>query len=163
MTFKKSKVNKIFIVMFLILAIAVPVFQYYYMYANDYDFTITAYKMDVVVDDYGDMHIVESVTNKYSDRNTVFYKNLIYGKNNGFSSYEDESSLVKDVRVKVEDSRGVVFDTLTSENTSSHFVGYSYKYDRDELGNRIMCDYDVEDCEMIFISPALVRGHDTAH
>lgn len=150
MNFKKSKVSTILIVIFLVLAVAVPIFSSLIKYGNDYDFTISSYKVDAVIDEYGDMHVKESVTNDYNDRNTVFYKNLIYGKNNSFSTAFDKSSLVEDVRVKVEDSRGVVFDTATDVGTKSHFVGYSYNYDRDERGDLIRCENGVNNCAMIF-------------
>lgn len=150
MNFKKSKVSKILIVVFLVLAVVVPIFSSLITYSNDYDFTISSYKLDAFVDEYGDMHVIESVTNDYNDRNTVFYKNLIYGKNNSFSTSLDKSTLIEDVRVKVEDSRGVVFDTKNDINTRSHFVGYSYNSDRDERGDLIRCENNVSNCAMIF-------------
>jgi len=147
-SFKKFK--KILIAIFLVLSIVAPIIYSARKYSNDYDFSISKYEMDAVIDSNGDMHVVEKVTNKYSDRNTVFYKNLIYGKNNDFSSSRDVSSLVEDVRVKVEDSRGVVFDTDMHSNSRYHFVGYSYNNDRDERGDLIRCEYGQENCEMIF-------------
>lgn len=150
MTVKKSKVVKILIVVFLALAVLVPLFINISKYSNDYDFIISNYEMEAVIDSNGDMHVVEKVTNKYSDRNTVFYKNLIYGKNNSFSSDADKSSLVEDVRVKVEDSSGIVFDTDTDLGSYNHFVGYSYNLDRDERGDLIRCESSVKDCAMIF-------------
>lgn len=150
MYFKKNKLIKVSIIVFLALAVIFPLGYNLVKYSNSYDFSISSYKMDVVIDEYGDMHVVEKVTNDYNDRNTVFYKNLIYGKNNDFSSSSDKSSLVKDVRVKVEEDNEVVFDTKYDENTANHFVGYSYKGDIDERGDRIRCEDNVNDCAMIF-------------
>lgn len=150
MNFKKSKVSKVLIIVFLALSVIMPVFASSVKYSNSYDFTISSYKLDAIIDEYGDMHVVESVTNNYHNINTVFYKNLVYGKNNGFSTIVDRSSLVKDVRVKVEDSSGVVFDTDVTSGDRGHYVGYSYNGDRDELGNRITCEGGVSNCAMIF-------------
>ena len=114
MQFKKNKVYKILIVVFLILAVVCPFTFSSCEYSNDYEFVISSYKMDAVIDEYGNMHVVEKVTNDYSNQNTVFYKNLVYSKNNDFSNRYDTSSLQTDVRVKVESGYRVVFDTLTS-------------------------------------------------
>lgn len=151
MVVKKGKVAKILIIVFIVLALVAPFIFNALKYMNDYDFTITNYEMSAVIDNNGNMHVVEKVTNKYSDQNTVFYKNLIYGKNNDFSSNSDTSSLIENVRVKVEDGTGVVFDTNENgKGTRTHFVGYSYDGDIDELGNRIKCENGVSDCAMIF-------------
>jgi len=147
---KKKKIARTGIIIMFMLAIVGPFFYSCVKYSNDYDFAISNYEMDAVIDSNGDMHVVEKVTNDYSRRNTVFYKNLIYGKNNSFSKIQDRSSLVEDVRVKVEDSSGVVFDTNTNFNSDYHFVGYSYNGDRDERGDRIRCEGNVSNCAMIF-------------
>ncbi len=144
------KSKKKLVIFFFLLAIVVPFLVEPIKYSNNYDFSISAYKIDILIDDYGDMHVKESITNDYNDRNTVFYKNILYGKNNMFSSNSDVSSLVEDVKVIVEDNSGVVFDTSKDSNSSSRFVGYSYNGDRDELGQRIVCTDSVSACEMIF-------------
>ena len=145
-----KKVKKIIMFIFIALALVLPFVYSCSKYSNDYAFTIVNYEMDALIDSNGDMHIVEKVTNKYHKQNTVFYKNLIYGKNNDFSNSNDKSNLVKDVRVKVEDSSGIVFDTETDRGNSYHFVGYSYNNDRDERGDLIRCEDNVSNCEMIF-------------
>ena len=150
MVIKKSAGSKFFIVVFLVLAIVAPFIYKCSRYSNQYDFEIEKYVVEATIDEYGDMHIVEKVTNVYDSRNTVFYKNLIYGKNNSFSNNIDQSKLVEDVRVVVEDYRGVVFDTLTDDGDDYHFVGYSYNNDRDERGDRIQCSDTDTNCEMIF-------------
>lgn len=150
MIMKKKSAAKTIIIILFIIAIIGPFFYSCVKYTNSYDFVISQYEMEAVIDSNGDMHVVEKVTNDYHNRNTVFYKNLIYGKNNSFSKDADVSTLVKDVKVKVEDSRGVVFDSNTSFNNFNHFVGYSYNFDRDERGDLIKCEDNVRNCAMIF-------------
>lgn len=147
--FNKKTASIIIIVLFVV-GILLPFLYTPIKYANFYDFTVEKYDMVVNVNESGDLHIIESITNKYHNDNTVFYKNIVYSKNNTFSSAADKSSLVHDVSLRVESDGEVVFDSETSLNTSRHFVGYSYDNDRDERGERIKCSDDVEDCEMIF-------------
>lgn len=149
-TGKIKKGRKIAIILCLVFAIILPFFVSCSQTANGYDFEVISYTMDAVIDEYGDMHVMEKLTNDYFNRNSVFFKNLVYGKNNEYSSSSDQSSLVEDVRLVVEDSSGVVFDTDTSNNTPNHFVGYSYNNDIDERGLRIKCDFsEGPHCEQI--------------
>ena len=147
---KKSKLVKGLIVACLIASILVPLICYFVQYANDYDFVISAYTADIEVDEYGDMHVVEKITNDYSSTNTVFYKNLIYGKNNDFSDASDRSYLVEDVKVKVEENNTIVFDSDLDKGNYKNFVGYSYNHDVDERGDYITCSDTQVNCAMIF-------------
>ena len=150
MEIKIGKFKNKAIIILLVLAVIIPFFVSCVRYSNDYDFNIINYTMDVTIDESGDMHIVESVTNKYNNQNTVFFKDLVYSKNNSFSNSSDRSTLVKDVRLVVEDSSGIVFDTNSDSNTDVHFVGYSYNDDIDERGIPIKCsDYRKSSCEQI--------------
>lgn len=146
---KAKRISKVFVIIFLMLAVIAPIIASCIQNANNYDFKMVKYRLDAVIDEKGDMHVVESVTNKYNNLNSVFFKELIYEKNNDFSDYYDNSNLVKDVRLVVEDFRGVVFDTSVNENTSSHFVGYSYNGDYDERGMKIRCSGTIKNCEQI--------------
>ena len=78
MVLRKGKVLKFLIILFLFLAVIGPLVFAVVKYSNNYDFTIVNYEMDAVIDDNGDMHVIEKVTNKYKNENTVFYKNLIW-------------------------------------------------------------------------------------
>lgn len=158
------KINsKKIIILFCLLAILVPfIFMFFANSSSgNYDFVIHSYKMDVVVDEFGDMHVVEKVNNVYSDTNVAFYKNLIYSKNNSFSSSKDVSTLIEDVRVIVEEKNIVIFDTDVNSNTNYRFVGYSYNNDKDELGDYIKCEDLSSGCEMIFYYDRLGIGRNT--
>ena len=148
MSINISKFRKKGIVILLMLAIIVPFFVSCIRYSNNYDFKISEYTMDVTIDEMGDMHVVESVTNKYNNPNTVFFKDLVYSKNNSFSNSSDRSQLVEDVRLVVKSSNGT-FDSDVNSNTSNRFVGYSYKDDIDERGVRIKCSDQRSSCEQV--------------
>ena len=146
---KVFKSQKVLIIAILLIGLIFPFAYRIVKYYSDYDFTIESYIMDVTVSEEGDLHVVERITNKYKEQNTVFYKNLVYGKNNTFSKSEDVSMLDKSsLSLRVESNNETVFDSKTDVNTQSHFIAFSG--DRDERGMLIGCEDNQDDCEMIF-------------
>ena len=146
---KVFKSQKVLIIAILLIGLIFPFAYRFVKYYSDYDFTIESYIMDVTVSEEGDLHVVERITNKYKEQNTVFYKNLVYGKNNTFSKSEDVSMLDKSsLSLRVESNNETVFDSKTDVNTQSHFIAFSG--DRDERGMLIGCEDNQDDCEMIF-------------
>lgn len=157
MEIKGKKVSKIFIVVFLVLAIVIPILMRSCSinngnYKND-SMEAKEYTLDLVVDDYGNMHVVETIViDNYVDRyNNYFYKEIAYNKNNMFgNSALNKSSLKKDAKLIVKEGNKVVFDSDTSENVyPNHFVGFSYENDRDERGYTLRCENNVR-CDTIF-------------
>lgn len=115
------------------------------------------YTMDVVIDEYGDMHVVETIVidNYINRHNNYFYKEIAYHKNNMFTkSPYNVASLREDVRVSVSDYSGVVYDSDSSyRDYPDHFVGFSYDSynNKDERGYRLYCQtIDSQYCDMIF-------------
>ena len=153
-----SKVRKVLIVLFLVLGLLLPFLfnacanniefnQNTYMEANKYD-------LDIIIDNYGDMHVVEKIViDNYTDKyNNYFYKEIMYNKNNMFgNSSLNKSELVNDARLLVEDYTGIVYDSKTSKDMYPyHFAGFSYNGDKDERGYRLRCERGNLYCDTIF-------------
>ena len=150
--------NKIFIVLFLVLGFVVPIVsRSCYNLTDNGEASMEAkkYTMDIKIDEYGDMHVVEKIViDNYTDSyNNYFYKEIAYNKNNMFgNSSLNKSKLREDARLIVEDDSGVVYDSDTSLGTyPSHFAGFSYNNDLDERGYRIRCENASSSyCDSIF-------------
>ena len=158
MQINKSKGYKFLIILFVFLGLVVP-FMFgscgvHEGYPNT-NMEAQKYTMDAVIDENGDMHVKETIvidnyTNFY---NNYFYKEIAYNKNNMFGGKEENVAYLKeDVKVIVEDYRGVVYNSETSlNNYPTHFVGFSYENDRDERGYSLRCEStSTEYCDMIF-------------
>ena len=157
---KSKKKFKTLMIIFLVLAVLFPVmsrscinFSDGENYANN-SMEARSYNMDIVIDEKGDMHVVEKVVidNYKNFYNNFFYKEIAYNKNNDFGNSALNRSKLSDVKFTVSDSRGVVFDSETSEeNYPRHFVGFSYENDVDERGHRIVCETTTTKyCDMVF-------------
>ena len=160
MEVKSSKTKKILIVFFAILGLVLPLFLKSCINLSNSSSINTSmeakeYKMNIIVDEYGDMHVEEKiVVDNYTDRyNNYFYKEIAYNKNNMFgNSSLNTSNLVHDVRFTVEDYSGVVYDSEAGiDNYPYHFSGFSYNNDRDERGYRLYCEHsNPSNCDTIF-------------
>ncbi len=156
MRISSKKASKIMIIIILIIAIALPFFIYSCNSNKVDNSTMTAekYTMDAVIDEYGDMHVVEkiNIVNNESDNN-YFYREIAYNKNNMFgNSYTNKASLSGEVKFKVEENDYVVYDSTNSTyyNYPKHFAGFSYNNDKDERGDYISCGTDQKNCDMVF-------------
>ncbi len=155
MRINKKKTYKIIIICFLVMAIILP-FIIYSCSSNNVDNTemkANKYTMDAVIDDYGDMHVVEriNIVNNANDNN-YFYREIAYNKNNMFgNSYNNKASL-KDVKFVVEENNAVVYDSSDSSyyDYPKHFAGFSFNNDKDERGDYIRCENSQKNCDMIF-------------
>lgn len=157
MEVKSRKVSKIFIVIFLVLGLIGPFLLNACFTGESFEnnsMEAQAYVMDVVIDDNGDMHVVEKITiDNYRDNyNNYFYKEIAYNKNNMFgNSSSNTSSLKKNVQLIVEDDSGIVYDSQTTMNNYPyHFSGFSYNNDVDERGVRVRCQTSYSYCDNIF-------------
>lgn len=121
---------------------------------EDKSMVVNQFDMNVVIDEFGDMHVKEVyVIDNFTDYyNNYFYKQIAYNKNNMFgNSSVNKSSLVKDVHFVAKDETGVVYDSdVTANKYPTHFAGYSYNNDRDERRDFIRCEQNRADCDMIF-------------
>ena len=155
MRINKKKTYKIIIICFLVMAIILP-FIIYSCSTNNVDNTemkANKYTMDAVIDDYGDMHVIEriNIVNNANDNN-YFYREIAYNKNNMFgNSYNNKASL-KDVKFVVEENNAVVYDSSDSSyyDYPKHFAGFSFNNDKDERGDYIRCENSQKNCDMIF-------------
>ena len=154
-----KKLSKVLMVIFLILGLLFPIMSRSCINYSSGDkkgnMEAKNYNMDVVIDENGDMHVVETIVidNYVNYYNNYFYKEIAYNKNNDFgNSSINRSKLVKDVKFTVSDSTGVVFDSETSEeNYPKHFVGYSYNNDVDERGYKLKCENaSTKYCDVVF-------------
>ena len=109
-------------------------------------------RVEATLDDAGNISIVETMDVSFESGMSVFFRDIVYRKDNaGFESNIssfDESS----VRVRIFDaSNRLILDSNESKNNSLAKVGYSFEGDRDELGELIACpsNYGIE-CESIF-------------
>ncbi len=154
-----NKGKKFLIVILVLLGLVIP-FIFKSCSTNTYSNTsmeAQKYTMDVVIDEYGDMHVVETIViDNYTNRyNNYFYKEIAYHKNNMFTkSPYNVASLKEDVRLVVNDYSGVVYDSDSSlSDYPYHFAGFSYDpyNNRDERGYRLRCEtIDTQYCDMIF-------------
>lgn len=154
-----KKIAKVLMVIFLILGFLFPIMSRSCINFSSGDkkgdMEAKSYDMDVVIDENGDMHVVETIVidNYVNYYNNYFYKEIAYNKNNDFgNSSINRSKLVPDVKFKVEDASGVVFDSQTSTaNYPKHFVGFSYNNDVDERGYKIKCEAaTTKYCDSVF-------------
>lgn len=155
MRFNKKKTYKIVMVFLLVMAVILP-FSIYSCSSNSVDNTAmkaNSYTMNAVIDEFGDMHVVEKIDiiNKENDNN-YFYREIAYNKNNMFgNSYTNKASL-ENVKLVVEENNEVVYDSGDSSyyNYPKHFAGFSSNNDKDERGEYIKCESNKKNCDMIF-------------
>ena len=128
--------------------------------SNDYsniNMEAQKYTMDVEIDEYGDMHVVETIVidNYKNMYNNYFYKEIAYNKNNMFTNDSSNvASLNEDVRLVVSDYRGIVYDSDSGYGDyPDHFASFSNDpyNNRDERGYRLYCEtVSSEYCDMVF-------------
>lgn len=120
------------------------------------DMLVNKFDMDVEIDEKGDMHVKEVyfIENTVLTYNNYFYKQIAYNKNNQFgNSTSNKAQLVEDVHFVATENNRVVYDNYVDEyidNYPDHFAGISYNNERDELGNRILCENNRSECDMLF-------------
>jgi len=150
------KWNKIVIIIFVILGIITPIlFNACSNMGNKGNMNMEAqkYTMNVVIDEYGDMHVEEKIIlDNYTDwYNTYLYRDVAYNKNNMFGNSKDNKSSLTDASLVVEDGRGIIYDSkLNNDDYPTHFSGVSYNNDRDERGQYIRCENSSFYCDSIF-------------
>jgi len=158
MVVRKSKVKKFLIGLFIVLGIlfsfgAKACDNSASNYSID-SMDAKKYTMNVVIDEYGDMHVLETIVieNDKDRYNNYFYKEIMYNKNNMFgNSSANISNLREDARVIVSDNTGVVYDSSSSRvSYPKHFVGFSYNGDFDERGIKLRCESNSYNCDTIF-------------
>ncbi len=117
---------------------------------EDTSTVIQNYSIDVTVRDDGSLLIKEKVKISYEEDRTVFYRDMIYSKNDNGQTENKSSFNGNNTYVKVynEDDE-LIFDSLNNVNKENVMIGYSWENDRDELGDVIACPYS--NCETIFV------------
>jgi hypothetical protein len=119
-------------------------------YDVDY-MSIEEFKIDATINEDGSLDMVETITFDFDEGMSVIFKDIVYSKN-GISK-SDKSYLLEDsVEVKVinhEDK--LIYDSKAEVNKANVEVGYSWRGDYDELGERITCADNRPNCESIFV------------
>ena len=122
------------------------------------DVSIDSYIADITINDAGDMRVVEEWNMNYKETMSVRFRDLVYSKYaDGYPLYYDSNNTASI------DTTDVVVRYINNgvDRTDDISVGYSWNYDKDELGYYITCEPRVDYCESIFVNTTYAgRMHD---
>ena len=119
---------------------------------DNYDLSINSYKINATLDQAGDMTIVETMSVNSNQGMSVFFRDLVYKKDSvGVSS--NVSRFEQDLtRVRIFNQYNqLLLDSNDGKSNAQAQIGYSFDFDRDELGDLISCPSQYpSDCVSIF-------------
>ena len=119
-------------------------------YDVDY-MSIEEYKINATINEDGSLDMVETITFDFDRGMSVIFKDIVYSKN-GISGSDKSSFDEESVEVKVVNDEGnLIYDSEALVNKANVEVGYSWRGDYDELGQRITCANNRSNCESIFV------------
>lgn len=145
------KVLVFLIVPFLVFSLSLIVIAF----LSENDITIRSYNAVINLNEKGDMHVVETWDMHYNGNYNVRFRDI------GFDKYPDDYPLVSsdDNRAYFDDeSVNITVIKNGTDVTNQVRMGYSFLYDRDELGEYITCDPYSLSCESLFVDFHNVGG-----